>query len=148
MSVLFAAIMILCTGFLSASLASFLGVVAERSIDDSSVNGRSHCACGRNLKWYENVPVIGWLRAGGKAKCCGARIPAFLFVTELIAFICGGITGWFWASFMFEYTTIVPALLASAATSVVLINELWIMHYLVHKNAKDYAPSDLSHNKS
>lgn len=68
-----------------ASWASFFGVVYERAGTGESINGRSHCACGRQLKWYENVPVFGWLLSGGKTRCCNKGIPAWYFLTELFA---------------------------------------------------------------
>lgn len=41
---------------------------------------RSRCPhCGHVLKWHENLPVIGWLRLGGRCSACkapfGARYP-------------------------------------------------------------------------
>lgn len=73
-------------GMLGASLASFLGVVASRTQRRETINGRSHCVCGRDLKWYENVPIFGWLRVKGTAKCCGVKIPALMFFTETLLF--------------------------------------------------------------
>lgn len=68
--------------FLGASIASFLGVVIERVPKKEPITGRSHCACGRQLKWYENVPVIGYLTTKGKAKCCGAKLPVWYVIFE------------------------------------------------------------------
>lgn len=73
-------------GMLGASLASFLGVIASRTQRGETIDGRSHCACGRDLKWYENIPILGWLRIKGTANCCGVKIPALMFVTELLSF--------------------------------------------------------------
>lgn len=70
------------SAFLGGSVASFLGVLAERSLRGESINGRSHCACGRPLHSYENVPVFGWLRTRGVAKCCGAKLPARYVLSE------------------------------------------------------------------
>lgn len=78
---------------LGASLASFAGVVIERVPKGESINGRSHCACGRQLKWYENVPVFGYLFTGGKAKCCGAKLPVWYLFFELGAGLVFGIIG-------------------------------------------------------
>lgn len=69
---------------LGSSIASFLGVAAERPLRGESLNGRSHCACGRKLKWHENIPVFGWLKALGKTKCCASRIPKRYVVSEFI----------------------------------------------------------------
>ena len=36
---------------------------------------RSHCPqCGHALAWHENIPLLGWLRLGGKCSACGTRI--------------------------------------------------------------------------
>jgi leader peptidase (prepilin peptidase)/N-methyltransferase len=38
---------------------------------------RSHCpACRHRLAWYENLPLLGWLRLRGRCAACGARIPS------------------------------------------------------------------------
>jgi len=37
---------------------------------------RSFCDwCGRQLKWYENVPVVSWVIQKGRTKCCGNPLP-------------------------------------------------------------------------
>ena len=36
---------------------------------------RSRCpACGHRLAWHENIPLLGWVRLGGKCSACGTRI--------------------------------------------------------------------------
>lgn len=73
-------------GVLGAFLASFLGVVAERLPRGESIWGRSHCACGRQLKWYELIPVLSWawlaLAHGDRAVCCGAKVPLRYILSE------------------------------------------------------------------
>lgn len=86
--------LVLCFAALGASLASFGCVVYERGKKKESINGRSACACGRQLKWYENVPIIGWLRIGGVTKCCGVKLPKHYLVTEIVGFIVFAIIGW------------------------------------------------------
>lgn len=71
-----------------ASIGSFLAVVFERVPKGEPITGRSHCACGRQLKATENIPVIGWIKTGGRAKCCGAKLPARYLVFEIA---CGAI---------------------------------------------------------
>ena len=80
---------------LGGALASFGCVVIERSTGSEGLNGRSHCICGRQLTWYENVPVLGWLQCAGKARCCGSRIPAWYVLAEVAGIIACGIGGWF-----------------------------------------------------
>jgi len=70
-------------GVLGMITASFLCVCAERLPRGLGIGGRSRCACGRMLRWSENIPVLGWVRAGGEAQCCGARIPVFYLLAEV-----------------------------------------------------------------
>jgi len=76
-------IILLLAFFFGGALASFTGVVIERVPKHESIMGRSHCACGRQLEWYENVPVIGWLSIGGKTRCCSTRLPVWYLLFEL-----------------------------------------------------------------
>lgn len=75
-------------------LASFSMVVIERIPKGVSINGRSRCGCGRPLKARENLPLLGWLLSGGKAACCGTRIPVRLFLAEAAAALLGAGIGW------------------------------------------------------
>lgn len=68
---------------LGACLASFLAVVIERVPKGESIGGRSHCGCGAPVLARDNLPVIGYLLRGGRARCCGARIPAWYPLFEL-----------------------------------------------------------------
>ena len=46
---------------------------------------RSFCDyCGKQLNWYENVPVISWLILKGKTKCCHKKLPLSYPIVELI----------------------------------------------------------------
>jgi len=46
---------------------------------------RSFCDyCGKQLNWYENVPVISWLILKGKTKCCRKKLPLSYPLVELI----------------------------------------------------------------
>ncbi len=52
--------------------------------------------CGRNLNWWENVPVASWLFLGGKTSCCHKRLPLSYPVVEVVmalAFLAGYLTG-------------------------------------------------------
>lgn len=78
---------------LGGTIASFLGVVLERVPRGVSVNGRSRCACGRQLRWHENVPVLGWLRTGGTTPCCKDTLPVTYLIGELAGMIGLGLLG-------------------------------------------------------
>lgn len=52
---------------------------------------RSRCPhCGHQLRWHENLPVLGWLRLGGKCASCKApisfRYPFIELLTGLLFF--------------------------------------------------------------
>lgn len=74
---------LLVFGFYGAATGSFCGVLMERLPAGDSPHGRSHCVCGRQLLWWENVPVVSWLLLQGRARCCDARIPVWYFAVEV-----------------------------------------------------------------
>lgn len=46
---------------------------------------RSFCDyCGRQLKWYENIPVISWLVQKGKTRCCSKKLSVLYSIVELV----------------------------------------------------------------
>lgn len=46
---------------------------------------RSRCPqCGHPLAWHENIPLLGWLRLGGKCSACGSRISARYPIVEAL----------------------------------------------------------------
>src|SRR6476646_10692583 len=57
---------------LGSCIGSFLNVVVWRlPRGESLVTPPSHCPkCGKNLKWYDNLPIIGWIKLSGKCRFC------------------------------------------------------------------------------
>jgi leader peptidase (prepilin peptidase)/N-methyltransferase len=55
---------------------SFLNVLILRiPKDESVVFPSSHCtSCGKDLKWWHNIPVISWVLLGGKCAYCKDKI--------------------------------------------------------------------------
>lgn len=46
---------------------------------------RSYCDyCGKQLKWYENIPVISWIFLKGKTKCCQKKLSVLYPIVELV----------------------------------------------------------------
>jgi prepilin signal peptidase PulO-like enzyme (type II secretory pathway) len=57
---------------------------ADTSVRQYDKN-RSFCDyCGRQLNWYENIPVFSWLFLKGKTKCCRKELPLSYPVVELV----------------------------------------------------------------
>lgn len=46
---------------------------------------RSYCDyCGKQLHWYENVPVISWLLQKGKSRCCRKKLSVLYPIVEIM----------------------------------------------------------------
>jgi|ERR1035437_135138 leader peptidase (prepilin peptidase)/N-methyltransferase len=59
-------------GLFGAMVGSFLNVCIYRiPAEQSIVTPGSHCACGKPIAWYDNIPVLSWFILRGKARCCG-----------------------------------------------------------------------------
>jgi len=91
-------------------IGSFLNVLIIRiPKEESVVFPSSHCvSCGKNLKWYHNIPLFSYLFLGGKCAYCKDKISiqyplvelasAILFASSylklgdmLLSFIVGGV---------------------------------------------------------
>jgi len=71
-------------------IGSFLNVVVYRLPRDKSlVRPPSACpACGKEIRFYDNVPLFSWLVLGGKCRNCKARISVRYFAIELLTGLC------------------------------------------------------------
>jgi len=67
-------------------IGSFLNVVIYRLPKDQSlVKPPSSCpACGRRIRFYDNIPLVSWLVLGAKCRYCKAHISAQYFLVELL----------------------------------------------------------------
>lgn len=84
------------------ALGSFLNVVAARLPDGRSlVRPRSACvACGTEIAWYDNVPVLSYVLLRGRCRSCrapiGLRYPAVELATAMLvaaSFLRFGLSG-------------------------------------------------------
>ncbi|MEO6281244.1 A24 family peptidase [Roseateles sp.] len=56
---------------------------------------RSRCPhCGHQLRWHENLPVIGWLRLGGKCAACKAPISKRYPLVEVVTGLAFAALSW------------------------------------------------------
>jgi len=71
---------------IGACVGSFLNVVIYRIPRDKSlVVPPSSCpACGKHIRFYDNIPLVSWLLLAGKCRYCRARISVRYFVIELL----------------------------------------------------------------
>lgn len=61
---------------LGASVGSFVNVLVSRSISkDDWLGGRSRCDhCGKELSWYDMIPLLSYVVYRGKSRCCNKRL--------------------------------------------------------------------------
>ncbi|MBN2020142.1 MAG: prepilin peptidase [Sedimentisphaerales bacterium] len=130
--------------FLFASggcVGSFLNVVVYRIPRDKSlVFPPSSCpACGKHIRFYDNIPIVSWLLLLGRCRYCRARISPRYFVIELLTALVfvgifllyfrsglrGGIPS-FMAGGWFLYLTTIILLSTLVACSAIDL-ELWII---------------------
>ncbi len=96
---------------LGAAVGSFINVLIFRTIDtpesfpdESWKTGRSRCDhCGRQLHWYENIPLLSFSVLRGRSSCCGKSLSITHPVVELLT--ASLFVWWFWGgTFFFQLT--------------------------------------------
>ena len=74
--------------------AELLGVPIDAPAPITLSTPRSRCpACGHAIAWHENIPLLSYLRLGGKCSACktpiSARYPAIELLTGVLFAACG-----------------------------------------------------------
>ncbi|MHC4178884.1 MAG: prepilin peptidase [Planctomycetota bacterium] len=71
---------------LGGAVGSFLNVVIYRlPAGMSLIRPGSHCpACKKPIRWFDNVPVLGWLILRGRCRDCRAKISARYPIIEAV----------------------------------------------------------------
>lgn len=82
---------------LGLAMGSFLNSWVWRTRENIRiVRGRSMCPqCRRQLRWFENIPVLSNLFLGGKCRTCKNRIPRHFNYVELGTALVFLFTAWF-----------------------------------------------------
>ncbi len=77
-------------------IGSFLNVVIYRlPLGQSLVSPGSRCPkCGYVLRWYDNVPVVGWALLAGRCRQCRAPISAQYPMVEIITALLFVLVAW------------------------------------------------------
>jgi leader peptidase (prepilin peptidase)/N-methyltransferase len=118
---------LLVTFAVGASIGSFLNVcVARWPAERSVVSPPSSCpTCQHAIRWHENVPILGWLRLGGRCAGCGGAIsPQYPAIELLVAL------GWFTAVYTLG-PTFEALRIAVVATLLLGIALTDLQHYLI-----------------
>lgn len=88
-----------------ACIGSFLNVIIYRTEKGENwVSGRSHCDdCGKQIAWYDNIPLLSFLVLRGKCRHCRKLISIAHPVVEGLF---GFLFMWWWilGSFVFHLT--------------------------------------------
>jgi leader peptidase (prepilin peptidase)/N-methyltransferase len=102
---------------LGAVVGSFLNVVIWRlPRGESLLHPPSHCpACGAPVRWFDNVPVLGYLVLGGRCRACRGRISPEYPLVEAGNAALWGLVGW-----RFGLTPELPVYMALASALVAL----------------------------
>lgn len=85
----------LCGLVFGLVLGSFVGMASWRWPREENWLTPSHCAtCNRRLGARDLVPVLSWLLAGGKSRCCSTRISPRYPLIELAVALPSALAGW------------------------------------------------------
>jgi len=81
-----------------AVIGSFLNVCIYRlPLGKSIVWPASACeSCGRELSWYENLPIVSWVALGAKCRTCKAPLSIRHPIIEAITAVMFGTAAWYY----------------------------------------------------
>jgi leader peptidase (prepilin peptidase)/N-methyltransferase len=104
-------------GALGLAVGSFLNVCIYRiPRGESLLHPPSRCPhCGQGLRWFDNVPVLGYAALGGRCRACRAPISARYPIVELITMAVFLLHYW-----MFGWSALLAARLVFACAMIVL----------------------------
>ena len=110
-----------------AAIGSFLNVcIARWPVEQSIIRPPSRCPhCGTPIKWTDNVPLLGWLRLGGKCRNCRAPISVVYPAVELAVAL-----GWLLCALQFgaSFTAVRVAIFGTIMLGIAVTDA---KHYLI-----------------
>ncbi|MFT3745275.1 MAG: prepilin peptidase [Pyrinomonadaceae bacterium] len=102
---------------LGACIGSFLNVVIYRVPNELSLLTSSACPnCKNGIKFYHNVPILGWLMLGGKCSSCKEPIAWRYPAVELLTALVFMLTYW-----QIGFTVFLPVALVFVSTMIALL---------------------------
>ncbi|MET0811885.1 MAG: prepilin peptidase [Microbacterium sp.] len=114
------AFLVLVAGVLGLVIGSFLNVVAYRVPAGIPLTRESRCPhCDAPVRWWQNVPVLGWLALGGRCASCRTRISARYPIVEALTGVLFAVVAWW---FLGAGSDGMPA----AAASIVTVAYLYL----------------------
>ena len=115
--------LVVVAGLLGLVIGSFLNVVAYRVPAGISLLRESRCPhCDAPVRWWQNVPVVGWLALRGRCASCGAGISARYPIVEAVTGLLFAFVAWWFVGPATQAGTSLPP----AATIVVTIAFLYL----------------------
>ena len=92
--------MLVVAATIGAAIGSFLNVCVYRLPRDLSlVSPPSACpSCHTPIRWFDNVPVFGWILLGGKCRACRAPISSRYPLVELTVALLWFGSAWAWGA--------------------------------------------------
>ena len=114
-------------GLFGSLIGSFLNVCIVRlPLDQSVVRPRSRCPrCGRQIAWFDNIPVLSWLVLGPRCRHCREPISVQYPLVELVV---AGL----WAASTWWYGLTLHGLAAALLGTILLgIAVTDARHYLI-----------------
>jgi leader peptidase (prepilin peptidase)/N-methyltransferase len=110
-----------------AAIGSFLNVcIARWPLEQSIIRPPSRCPhCETPIKWSDNVPLLGWLRLGGKCRNCRAPISVVYPAVELVVAL-----GWLLCALQFgaSFTAVRVAVFGTVMLGIAITDA---KHYVI-----------------
>lgn len=112
---------------LGAAVGSFLNVcIARWPHEQSVIRPPSRCPrCETPIKWYDNIPILGWIRLGGRCRNCRASISVVYPAVELAVAL-----GWLLAALTWgpSFTTVRVAVFGTIMLGIAITDA---RHYVI-----------------
>ncbi len=118
---------ILLSIILGGIWGSFANVCIHRLPKEQSVvKGRSYCpSCKKEIKWFDNIPIISFIFLRGKCKNCKEKIKPTYFIVEILSIFN------FFVIYYFFGLTITTLLLMILSIFFIIIFFIDLKHYII-----------------